>query len=229
MDPFFSSHPASPKLRVPKAVSLLSRDLARHNNGNQTPNQTCPPCAPHHHPCLPACRLLKAQWGLSGLGGRGHALSLPCPPSPVLRAHPSYTGLGLSKIQRCAPGRPAPPQDWKAAAGDVAGARAPALTQTSPPPSRAPRPSGLAALPSASLTRPDLKGSVRAPSSVTSRVPDPGNPLRTAPVSLCSLFLRPTGRGPRYDLADGVFDPFFVCNLLERGSGPQHYQPAPHK
>ena len=46
-NPFFSSHLVSPKSPFPGAVSLLLfRELARHNNGNQTPNQTCPPCAP---------------------------------------------------------------------------------------------------------------------------------------------------------------------------------------
>lgn len=61
-NPFFSSHLVSPKSPFPGAVSLLLfRELARHNNGNQTPNQTCPPCAPssrshpHPHPAPPAC------------------------------------------------------------------------------------------------------------------------------------------------------------------------------
>ncbi|KAJ8788529.1 hypothetical protein J1605_005260 [Eschrichtius robustus] len=78
------------------------------------------------------------------------------------------------KSQRCAPGRPAAPPDWRAAQGYVAGARLPS--------SRAPRPAE-----------------------------DPGQ--------------QRTGD----NRADGVFDPFFVRNLLERGSGPQYYQPAPHK
>lgn len=78
----YSSHLVSPKSSVSRAVSLLlSKELARHNNGNQTPNQTCPPSAPSPPSTRPPAA--ESPMGLVAARLGNHALSLPCPPSPV--------------------------------------------------------------------------------------------------------------------------------------------------
>lgn len=59
----FSLSPCLTKVPVPSVVSLLHpKELARHNNGNQTPNQTYPPRAPS--PCLRVCQAAGSPMGL---------------------------------------------------------------------------------------------------------------------------------------------------------------------
>lgn len=216
---------------------LLSRELARHNNGNQTLNQTCPPRAPL--PPLPPLRPPADEnpMGLVAAGLGNRAPSLPCPLAQPPRPA-SCTGLGLLWSQHRAPGQPAASLDWRAARGYVARPGVSEFPRAFPLSPYAPAPRRLAALPLAS-PRPypgrDLRGGVRAPGrSAASRAPDPASPPRTAIASLYSLFLRLSGRGPgqqrpRDHRGDGVFDPFFIGYLLERWSGPQYRQPAPHK
>lgn len=167
------------------------------------------------------------------------AQSLPSPPSPAARTRATCTGLGFPWCQRCAPGRATAPLDWRGARGYVASARIPELACTSPPPlfPSLARPNPARQRPFLSpLPSPDFSRSVRAPGrSIASRAPGPRKPSAYSSRFSSQPFLVPDWpedpgqQRRRDDRADGVFDPFFVRNPLERGSGPQYYQPAPHK
>lgn len=160
--------------------------------------------------------------GLVAAPLENRTLSLRCPPSRIPRALASCSGLGppYSGSPRCAArleSRPGLRCQRRSPRARAHVSPSPRRTRTQP-----------ASCPSTglSLPSPDFRGSVRAPClSVTSCAQDPGSPPRTAVASLCSRFLRPTRRGPRTAespgrRADGVFDPFFVRNRLERGSRP---------
>lgn len=90
---------------------------------------------------------------------RGHRASFRS------RKHGRVADLGLLSSQRCAPGRPAAPPDWRAARGYVAGAGVSQLTRTSPLPHPPPRtPTQRARCPSSRLflPSPDFRSSVCA-------------------------------------------------------------------
>ena len=113
-NPLFFSHLVSPKSPFPGAVSLLlSRELARHNNGNQTPNQTCPPCAPSSgsHPPRPsrppASRLPRPNRACHGWAGKSRRVSLAllAPPPEPARPALALGSPGVSAALQVAPPR----------------------------------------------------------------------------------------------------------------------------
>lgn len=107
--------------RFPRAARLLlSRELARHNNGNQTLNQTCPPRAPLPPPPLPPSGSREPNGACRGQAGKlrpepaapsspGPApCVLPWPRAPLVSALRSRAPRCFSRLEgrpelRCRP------------------------------------------------------------------------------------------------------------------------------